>query len=155
MKKALIAAAAASALAGGCVSVEMNSGPAGSTTQATRAVVAPFMEMFCTRGQVRAAFMRYMAEDYIQHNPNALDGRDAAIAHLEAFAAANPERTCEVQRLIVDGNLAAAHVRAMLKPGERPLAIVDIFRVENGRIAEHWDVVQPTPEASANPHPMF
>lgn len=143
--------ATASVILCGCASV--SAGP--TPTEDTRATAAAFMEMFCTRGQVRAAFLAYVAEDYIQHNPNAVDRRDGAIAHLEAFAAANPDRTCTVERLVVDGNLAAAHVRATLRPGSRPLAIVDIFRIENGKIREHWDVVQATPETSANPHPMF
>jgi predicted SnoaL-like aldol condensation-catalyzing enzyme len=154
MKFLTIAAAGAAAFAlGGCATTP--AGGAAAQTQATRTIVSGFTDKFCWRGEVRAAFEQFVAPGYIQHNPVAADGRDNAIQALEGFHAANPQMTCEVMRLIVDGDLAAVHTRVKLNPQHRGFAVVDILRVENGMIVEHWDVLQPVPEQSANPHPMF
>jgi predicted SnoaL-like aldol condensation-catalyzing enzyme len=57
--------------------------------------------------------------------------------------------------VFADGDSVILHVHALREPGTRGHAIVDIFRLEDGKIAEHWDVVQPTPEKAANPNGMF
>jgi predicted SnoaL-like aldol condensation-catalyzing enzyme len=120
-----------------------------------REIVTRFINLFYTQGRVREAFMTYVAPAYIQHNPVARDGRDAAIAALEPYFASQPNAIREVQRIIVDGNMAAVHVRLRQNPQDRGVAVVDILRLENGMIVEHWDVIQPVPEHSANAHPMF
>ena len=132
---------------------------AGSTQQAqtlsNREIVERFIDLFYRQGRVREAFETYVHPDYIQHNPLAPDGRAAAIAALEPYFASQPNAVREVHRIIVDGNLAAVHVRARQNAEDRGFAIVDILRLENGKIVEHWDVIQAVPERSANPHPMF
>jgi len=120
-----------------------------------REIVTRFINLFYTQGRVREAFMTYVAPGYIQHNPIARDGRDAAIAALEPYFASQPNAVREVQRIIVDGNLAAVHVRLRQNPQDRGFAVVDILRLDHGMIVEHWDVIQPVPEHSNNPHPMF
>ncbi|WP_114951191.1 nuclear transport factor 2 family protein [Sphingosinicella terrae] len=120
-----------------------------------RQIVEGFIDLFYRQGRVREAFGTYVHEDYIQHNPLAPDGRAAAIAALEPYFASQPDAVREVHRIIVDGDLAAVHVRARQNPQDRGFAIVDILRLENGKIVEHWDVIQAVPEQSANPHPMF
>jgi len=124
-------------------------------TERNREIVTRFIDLFYTQGRVREAFMTYVAPGYIQHNPIARDGRDAAIAALEPFFASQPNAIREVQRIIVDGDLAAVHVRVRQNPQDRGFAVVDILRLENGMIVEHWDVIQAVPEQSANAHPMF
>jgi predicted SnoaL-like aldol condensation-catalyzing enzyme len=120
-----------------------------------RQIVEQFIDLLYRQGRVREAFETYVHEDYIQHNPLAPDGRAAAIAALEPYFASQPDAVREVHRIIVEGNLAAVHVRARPTPQDRGFAIVDILRLENGKIVEHWDVIQAVPEQSANPHPMF
>jgi predicted SnoaL-like aldol condensation-catalyzing enzyme len=120
-----------------------------------RQIVERFIDLFYRQGRVREAFETYVHEDYIQHNPLAPDGRAAAIAALEPYFASQPDAVREVHRIIVDGDLAAIHVRSRQNPQDRGFAIVDILRLENGKIVEHWDVIQAVPEQSANPHPMF
>jgi predicted SnoaL-like aldol condensation-catalyzing enzyme len=124
-------------------------------TVRNREIVTRFVNLFYTQGRVREAFMTYVAPGYIQHNPVARDGRDSAIAALEPFFASQPNALREVQRIIVDGNLAAVHVRLRQNPQDRGFAVIDILRLENGMIVEHWDVIQAVPEQSANAHPMF
>ena len=124
-------------------------------TLTNRQIVERFIDLFYRQGRVREAFETYVHEDYIQHNPLAADGREAAIAALEPYFASNPNTIREIHRIIVDGDLAAIHIRTRQNPQDRGFAIVDILRLENGKIVEHWDVIQAVPEQSANPHPMF
>ncbi|HTU11052.1 MAG TPA: nuclear transport factor 2 family protein [Allosphingosinicella sp.] len=124
-------------------------------TERNRVIVTRFIDLFYRQGRVREAFMTYVVPGYIQHNPIAPDGRDAAIAALEPYFASQPNVIREIHRIVVDGNLAVVHLRVRQNPQDRGVAIVDILRLENGMIVEHWDVIQPVPERSANPHPMF
>jgi len=104
---------------------------------------------------VRAAFETWVEPGYIQHNPLAATGRDAAIAFLEPFFRTHPDATYSIKRIIADGNLVVVHSQATFTAGDRGLAVVDILRVEHCKIAEHWDVAQPVPEKAANANGMF
>lgn len=126
-----------------------------SETEKNRAIITDFIDMFYGQKKPREAFEKYVAADYIQHNPGAPDGREATLALLEPFMKSMPDRTTKVLRILVDGDLAAVHSRGAKGPDDRGMAIVDIFRLKDGKIVEHWDVLQPVPEQSANPHPMF
>lgn len=123
-------------------------------TERNRAVVQDFARLFYAEKNVRAAFIAHVAPDYIQHNPGLPDGREAAIAALEPKFS-DPKASFEVKRILVDGNDAMIHLHARPEPGARGAAVADLYRLENGRIVEHWDVIQPVPPTSANPHPMF
>ena len=124
-------------------------------TERNRTIVTDFVNLFCTQKKVREAFTKYVAPGYIQHNPVAADGRDTAINALEPFFASQPNMKCEVKKIIVDGDMAAVHSKLTFGPNDRGSAVVDLLRIENGMIAEHWDVIQAVPEKSANDHPMF
>jgi predicted SnoaL-like aldol condensation-catalyzing enzyme len=118
-------------------------------------VATRFITEFYVEKRVRAAFETWVQPGYIQHNPLAATGRDAAIAFLEPFFQGHPDAVYSIKRIIADGNLVAVHSHAKFAAGERGLAVVDILRVEHCKIAEHWDVAQPVPEKSANPNGMF
>ena len=118
-------------------------------------VVSRFMNEFYVEKRVREAFETWVEPGYIQHNPMAQTGRDAAIAFLEPFFKSHPDIHYSIKRIIADGNLVAVHSHGVFNPGERGLAIVDILRVEGCKIAEHWDVAQAVPEKSANTNGMF
>lgn len=125
-----------------------------SETERNRAIVADFARLFYAEKDVRKAFMAHVAPDYIQHNPGIADGRDAAIAALAAKFA-NPKASFSVKRILVDGDHAVIHLHARSDPAAAGAAVADLYRLRGGRIVEHWDVIQPVPEKSANPHPMF
>ena len=118
-------------------------------------VVTKFMNEFYVEKRVREAFETWVEPGYIQHNPMAQTGRDAAIAFLEPFFKSHPDISYSIKRIIADGNLVAVHSHGVFNPGERGLAIVDILRVDHCKIAEHWDVAQAVPEKSANTNGMF
>ena len=126
----------------------------GDETERNRAVLEDFIELFYRQKDVKAAFERHVAPDYIQHNPGLADGRDAAIAALQPKFASD-SFSAVVKLVLVDGDHAAIHLHARAAAGERGAAVVDLYRLEDGRIVEHWDVLQPVPETSANDHPMF
>ena len=90
--------------------------------------------------------MAYPGETYIQHNPWVADG-PAAFRRFVTYLRENyPDGRNEVKRVIADGDLVALHVHSRRVPGEEGRAIVDIFRVEDGKVVEHWDVIQPIPK---------
>jgi predicted SnoaL-like aldol condensation-catalyzing enzyme len=123
-------------------------------TEANRAIVSEFVDLFYRKKRVREAFETYVVEDYIQHNPNIADGREAAILGLEPMFSKSTFMI-EVKRILVDGDMAVVHLHARSSPKERGGSVMDMFRLENGKIVEHWDVLQEIPEKSANAHPMF
>lgn len=118
-------------------------------------VVTKFMDEFYIKGEVRHAFETWVDPGYIQHNPYAATGRDAAIAFLEPFMKANPGHKAEIKRILADGNMVMVHTHSRMKPEERGSAVVDIFRVKGCKVMEHWDVLQVVPETSANQNTMF
>jgi predicted SnoaL-like aldol condensation-catalyzing enzyme/quinol monooxygenase YgiN len=101
------------------------------------------------------ALSKLVGERYIQHNPLIADGRaglQAFVAHLnEQF----PHLDAAIKTVVAEGDLVFAHVHGIRVPGQRGSAIVDIFRLEGGKIVEHWDVQQPIPEHAANGNGMF
>jgi predicted SnoaL-like aldol condensation-catalyzing enzyme len=119
-----------------------------------RAAFERFVEIFYTQKRVREAFDFLVAEDYRQHKPTIPDGPEAAVRMLTPKFDGSPDSRFEVQRILVDGDLALVHVRAS-GPGRPDAAVADIYRFENGRIVEHWDVLQPVPEDPVHDHPMF
>ena len=128
---------------------------AGECKLKPKEVVTKFMTKFYLEKQVREAFETWVEPGYIQHNPLAKTGRDAAIAFLEPFFQSHPDASYSIKRIIADGNLVAVHSHAKFSADDRGLAVVDILRVDHCKIAEHWDVAQPVPEKSANSNGMF
>ncbi len=123
-------------------------------TETNRSIVEAFAEMFYSQKNVEKAFSEFVSENYIQHNPNILDSRKAAVEMLKPKFS-NQEAIFDVKRIIVDGNLAVIHLYARMNSNALGGAVADIYRLENGKIVEHWDVLQAIPEKPLNPHAMF
>lgn len=102
-----------------------------------------------------AAASQYMGPRYTQHNPNAADGPEGFKRFIEFLRDKFPASHSEIKQVFADGDYVILHVHAMREPGTRGSAIVDIFKLKNGKIVEHWDVIQPIPEQSANGNGMF
>lgn len=92
---------------------------------------------------------------YIQHNPSIETGAESLKAMLGRAKLKYPGAVHIVKRILADGDLVAAHVHIIFEPGTPGVAAVDIFRIENGRIAEHWDVNQPVSTTPNNANTMF
>ncbi len=119
-----------------------------------RAAFEQFVDVFYRQKRVADAFALLVGDDYRQHNPTIEDGPTAAVAALTPKFDGSPHARFEVQRILVDGDLAMVHVRAS-RPGAPDAAVADLYRFSDGRIVEHWDVLQPVPENPVHDHPMF
>ena len=121
----------------------------------SKEVVQTFVQMVFGEKRVREGAECYMREDYVQHNPRGRDGREAFIQMFEGFFERAPDLSLDVKRALAEGDLVALHSHFKLSPGEKGSAVVDIFRIEDGLIAEHWDVVQAVPEEARDPGVVF
>ncbi len=99
--------------------------------------------------------LAYIGPQYIQHNPIAPDGVAGLRGLINFLKSKYPERQSAIKRVIAQGDLVVLHVHSKNTPDERGNAIVDIFRLANGKIVEHWDVIQSVPEKAANNNSMF
>ncbi|PSJ22607.1 hypothetical protein CVH10_05840 [Halomonas sp. ND22Bw] len=122
--------------------------------EANRALVTEFYNQFFNEHEtVESASV--IAEDYIQHNPGVPDGKAPFVDYFAGYFQDNPDYQSEIVRSAADGDLVWLHVHSTNGEEDLGEAVVDIFRVEDGMIVEHWDVIQPVPEESANENTMF
>ena len=122
--------------------------------EANKKAVLEFYEAGINRKDFEAA-SKYFGSRYIQHNPNAPDGIEGFKTFIGFLKEKFPNSKSEIKRSFAEGDYVILHVHAVREPGQRGSAIVDIFRLENGKIVEHWDVVQTIPEKAANENGMF
>jgi predicted SnoaL-like aldol condensation-catalyzing enzyme len=124
-------------------------------SERNKQTVLDFYEVGLNQKDFHAA-AKLLGDTYVQHNPRIADGIEGFEAFLATLRQDFPDLKAEVKRLFADGDHVIAHVYGVRVPGQPGTAIVDIFRLDgNGRIVEHWDVMQPVPDTSANPNGMF
>jgi len=127
---------------------------ASAQEEANRTVVLAFYQKGLNQKDADAA-LAHVGDRYVQHNPNAADGPDGFRKFIGFLREKFPNSHSEIKRSFVDGDYVTLHVHAVREPGTRGNAIVDVFKLENGKIVVHWDVVQPVPENPANNNTMF
>jgi len=148
----IIVAGAAATLLMACAPLSRTDDP--SQREANRKAVLAFYDLGLNQKDADAA-LRYVGNRYVQHNPNAHDGPEGFRKFIVFLRDKFPQSHSEIKRSFVDGDYVILHVHAVREPGTRGSAIVDVFRLENGKIVEHWDAVQPVPEKTANGNGMF
>jgi predicted SnoaL-like aldol condensation-catalyzing enzyme len=129
---------------------------AGETLQEkNKTLVRTFYEMAFNQHRPAEAARLYIGERYIQHHPGVPDGAAAFYNYAENYFRAHPDSRVSIHHVIAEGDLVALHLHSQQDARDRGRAIVDIFRLENGKIVEHWDVIQDVPETSAGANTMF
>ena len=113
------------------------------------------LDMIFNQHKPAQAAAQYIGATYRQHNPNAPDGPQGIIAYATGYIKDNPELRMDFKRLIAEGDYVAVHSHLKPNSSDRGMAVVDIFRIENGKLVEHWDVMQPVPTQAANKNGMF
>lgn len=122
--------------------------------EANKQTMLAFYESALTQSNFEAAAV-HLGPRYIQHNPTIEDGVEGFRRFVQQLKQRFPLVRGEIKGVFADGDFVILHVHARRERDELGIAIVDIFRLEAGRVVEHWDVRQPMPEISANPNGMF
>lgn len=158
---ALLAAAAVQAAPAHRVPAAAQTAQAQTQTERNKAnalafYALAFYELAFNRHKVQEAAARYIGKTYLQHNPTVADGAQAFVDAFTPFLKENPQSRAEIKRVVAEGDLVVLHVLSRISPQDKGEAVVDIFRFdENGKIVEHWDVIQPVPEKSVSGRGMF
>jgi predicted SnoaL-like aldol condensation-catalyzing enzyme len=99
------------------------------------------------------AIDKYIGDVYIQHNPGLKDGKEELKNAAAVWFKGAPKEKIDIRHIGSDGKFVYIHTRAAR--GTKTVSVLDIFRLENGKITEHWDIIQEVPQKTDNPHPMF
>jgi predicted SnoaL-like aldol condensation-catalyzing enzyme len=106
-------------------------------------------------GDVREAFRLYVAPNFRHHNAYFPGDAEPLMKGMEENAKQNPDKSFDIKRVLRDGNLIAVHGHVRHNPTERGYALVHIFRFEDDKMVEMWDIGQEVPEKSPNQYGMF
>jgi predicted SnoaL-like aldol condensation-catalyzing enzyme len=123
-------------------------------TDTKKDAAVAFLKM-ASSGDVREAYDKFVGEGFRHHNPYFEGSADSLQAGMEENAHQNPDKALEVKRVIAEGDLVVVHAHVRHKPDDLGAALVHIFRFENDRIVELWDLGQPVLEESPNQYGMF
>jgi predicted SnoaL-like aldol condensation-catalyzing enzyme len=124
-------------------------------TEQNKKLVRDFYELAFNQHKPREAVQTYVGDRYIQHNPFVQNGAEPFYLHFESYFKEHPKSHVVFSHVIAEGDLVALHLNSKADDKDRGRAIVDIFRVENGKIVEHWDVAQSVPEKTDSGNSMF
>ena len=154
IKLAAMLTALAATLLPACQSVSEK--PAARPANRNRELVLSFYNEALMERRPRSAFERFAAPSFVDHKAEMPVGsRSSASDYLEGLIKRFPDPHWEIVRTVAEGNLVVLHVRFKPTATAEPYAIVDIFRVENDQLVEHWDVVSEPPEVQRNPNSRF
>ena len=125
-----------------------------ATEEANLKLVVNFYEQFFNKHEVARA-AEVVSENYKQHNPEVPDGKKPFVDYFSQFFKETPQSKARIVRTATSGDLVWLQVHSTNSPSDRGQAVLDIFRVKNGKIVEHWDIIQDVPAQSANGNIMF
>ncbi len=136
------------------ISSKDSGGSLDAKLEANKKTVMAFYEAGPNKKDFDAA-SKFIGERYVQHNPLVADGLDGFKAFLSFLNETFPKLRGEIKRVFAEGDYVILHAHGVRVPGQRGSAIVDIFKLEDGKIVEHWDVIQPIPQNAVNQSGMF
>jgi predicted SnoaL-like aldol condensation-catalyzing enzyme len=123
--------------------------------EANRKTALAFYDLAFNQRKPEEAVAKYQGASYRQHNPMAADGAAPFIGFVKWLTGEFPEVKVTFKRTLAEGDMVAVHCHIQRSPTDRGQAVIDLFRFENGKIVEHWDVVQDIPEKAENRNTMF
>ena len=125
-------------------------------SEENKKTVISFYEKALNERDAETAFRLYGGPSYTQHTPVIEDGQQGLVKFVDWLRDHRPTARATIKRVFADGDYVLLHVHWIgLSDSERGEAVVDIFRLEKGKVVEHWDVIQPIPETAANNNSMF
>lgn len=116
-------------------------------------VVTTFWNRVFRDKDPEGAAAAHLGEQYVQHNPLAVDGATGLVEFFGVLAAREPDFEAELVRVVAEGDLVATHSRFVYSTAT--VSAMDFWRLEDGRIVEHWDAIQPVPAQARNTNGMF
>jgi predicted SnoaL-like aldol condensation-catalyzing enzyme len=122
--------------------------------EANKKIVQEFYDLLINKKDFVSA-SKHIRRRYTQHNPLVADGPEGLKAFVDFLKLNYPEARSEMKRVFAEGDYVLLHVHSVRVPNTRGRAIIELFMLENGKIIEHWDVIQEIPEKSANSNGMF
>jgi predicted SnoaL-like aldol condensation-catalyzing enzyme len=108
-----------------------------------------------SKGNSKEAFRKYVSKNFKHHNIYFKGDGESLMIAMEGNATKNPNKVFDIKRSLQDGDLVAIHSHICQKPGDPGAAVVHIFRFEDDKIAELWDLGQPVPLETVNENGIF
>ena len=124
------------------------------TIEENKKNVSEFYNLIINNKDYEAA-KQYIGNRYKQHNPLVADGPEGLEKFIEFLKTNFPNARSEIKQIIAEDDFVVLHVLSIRDENTNARAIIEIFRLENGKIEEHWDVIQEITEKSANTNTMF
>jgi predicted SnoaL-like aldol condensation-catalyzing enzyme len=124
-------------------------------SEENKKLVRDFYDLAFNQHKPREAAKLYIGDQYIQHNPFVPNGIAPFVEHFERYFSEHPKSHVVFSHIVAEGDFVVLHLNSKADEGDLGRAIVDIFRVENGKIVEHWDVTQNVPGKTASGNTMF
>jgi predicted SnoaL-like aldol condensation-catalyzing enzyme len=126
-----------------------------TTQEENKKIVTAFYELAFNQRKPEDAARKYIALPYTQHNPDVANGPEGFNQFAAEFLKKHPKVRVNIFKALADGDHVVLHVNIKLNESDRGVAVAEFFRLENKKIVEHWDVMQPVPERTASGNPMF
>lgn len=139
----------------GTMTNSLNTFSKAQLAEQNKKIVTEFYEGVFLKHQVKAYADQYIGNQYIQHNPEVPDGKAPFVDFFTGYFKENPDAKSVIKRAVAEDDLVFLHVHSTQNAQDLGVAVVDIFRIENGKIVEHWDVQQDVPTPTANMNTMF
>lgn len=124
-------------------------------TDQNKKLVHNFYDLAFNQHKPREAASLYIGDQYIQHNPFVPNGVAPFVEYFEGYFRGHPKSHVVFSHIVAEGDLVVLHLNSKADEKDGGQAIVDIFRVKDGKIVEHWDVTQNVPEKTASGNTMF
>ena len=106
-------------------------------------------------GQQYSRVYEFVDKNYIQHKPEVEDGPEGLLDFVRWIYSQSPQHKARIIRSFVDGDYVILHVHVINGAEAKDIAVMDIFRVENGMLREYWDVASPVPLNAKNDNGVF